>query len=106
LAAAGDDTYLFRIYVAGQSLRSQRAVANLRTLCQAALVDQFSVEVIDVLDDPDRAELDRVIATPTVIRLTPPPIRRVIGDLSDHVVAARALGLEEPNNSSPEKGRK
>ena len=91
----------FRIYVAGATLGSQLAVANLRGLCEAALMDGFDVEVVDVLEDPDRATRDRVMATPTVIRLAPAPLRRVMGDLSDHEVAARAPGLTTPGPAAP-----
>ena len=80
----------------GQSLRSQRAVANLRSLCAAALGDDFEIDVVDVREQPESAEENRIIATPTVLRLSPPPRRRVIGDLSDFDLAATALGLQDP----------
>ena len=94
--ADAQDSYSFRIYVAGESARSQHAVANLRSLCAAALGDGFEIEVVDVLERPDLAESERIIATPTVLRLSPPPSRRVIGDLSDFELAAAALGLVHP----------
>lgn len=84
---------MFRIFVAGDSLRSQRAVEDLRGLCKARVGDAAEIDVVDVLVQPQRAEEDRVMATPTVLRLSPPPARRVIGDLADFALAAAALGL-------------
>src|SRR5688572_20478664 len=75
--------YVLRLYVAGNTPRSERAVANLRRLCSDVLRNGCDVEVIDVLEQPQRAEEDRVLATPTVIRRVPGPERRVVGDLSD-----------------------
>lgn len=94
--AQTNDRYSFRLFVAGESLRSQRAAANLRSLCAAALGDGFEIEVVDVLERPELAESERIIATPTVLRLFPPPARRVVGDLSDFELAAAALGLVHP----------
>ena len=90
------DSYSFMIFVTGVSLRSQRAAANLRALCAAVLGDGFEIEVVDVLERPELAEKERIIATPTVIQLSPPPVRRVVGDLSDFELASAALGLVRP----------
>jgi circadian clock protein KaiB len=87
------DTYSFRLYVAEQTERSQAALVNLRHLCESRLSGRYELEVVDVVDRPDLAESARILATPTVIRIAPSPIRRVIGDLSDHDRAAAALGL-------------
>jgi len=86
-------TYSFRLYVAGQTERSQTALANLRMLCESVLQGRYELEVIDATERPEMAEKQRILATPTVIRLAPLPQRRVIGDLSDHRRAALALGL-------------
>ncbi len=94
--AETQDSYSFRIFVTGESLRSQRAATNLHSLCAAALGDGFEIEVVDVLERPELAESERIIATPTVLRLSPPPSRRVVGDLSDFDLAAAALGLVQP----------
>ena len=87
---------MFRIFVTGDSSRSQRAVENLRELCGTVLEGDAQIEVVDVLSSPERAEAERVLATPTVLRLAPPPHRRVIGDLADFALAAAALGLPRP----------
>ena len=79
--------------MAGQTERSQAAEANLRVLCESRLPGSYELEVIDATEQPGLAEEQRILATPTVLRLTPLPQRRVIGDLSDHQRAAYALGL-------------
>lgn len=85
--------YVFHLYIAGDTVRAQAAVSNLRLLCETHLGDRFDIEVIDAVERPDLAEEARVFATPTVVRVEPAPQRRVIGDLSDHERAAEALGL-------------
>jgi circadian clock protein KaiB len=89
----------FRIYVVGGTTRARRAVANLRDVCEAHAGDDFEIEVIDVLSQPDRAEEERILATPTVIKLAPLPRRRVVGDLSEADLAAIALDLTNPGGS-------
>jgi circadian clock protein KaiB len=89
----------FRIYVVGGTTRARRAVANLRGVCEAHAGDDFAIEVIDVLSQPDRAEEERILATPTVIKLAPLPRRRVVGDLSEADLAAIALDLTDPEGS-------
>lgn len=89
----------FEIYVIGETMRSQRAIANLRALLELHASNQYELEVIDVSKQPERAEAERVIATPMVLRRSP-WIRRVIGDLSDFDAAARALGLDQAGQST------
>jgi circadian clock protein KaiB len=75
-------TYRLRLVVAGRTLRSRRAVENLRQICDEHLKGQVDLEVIDIYQQPELAEQYQVIAAPTLVKLLPPPIRRVIGDLS------------------------
>ena len=98
-------TFEFRLYVAGSTPRSQAAAANLRALCEASVPDDHAIEVIDVLERPEAAEEERVLATPTVVRLAPEPRRRVVGDLSDRHLAAIALEMPEPQEKPDERGR-
>lgn len=74
--------HVLRLYVAGKTARSERAITDLQRLCAQELNGQYQVEVIDVLEDPAAAERQKVLATPTVIKELPLPVRRVIGDLS------------------------
>ncbi|MGW1679999.1 circadian clock KaiB family protein [Saccharopolyspora sp. NPDC002376] len=83
--------------MAGQTERSQAAVTNLRLLCESMVPGRYELEVIDAAERPDVAAEERILATPTVVRLAPLPQRRVIGDLSDHGRAAAALGLPAPD---------
>jgi circadian clock protein KaiB len=85
-------TYLLKLYVTGTSPRAEVAIANLRRICEQELRGQYQLEVIDVLEHPQVAEDDKILATPTLIKQLPPPLRRVIGDLSDK--AKVLLGLE------------
>ena len=76
-------TYLLKLYVAGKGTRAEAAIANLRHLCETELPGQYELEVIDIIERPELAEEARILATPTLIKQLPPPLRRVIGDLSD-----------------------
>jgi circadian clock protein KaiB len=93
--ATNGAAYVLTLYVTGQSARSQRAVANLRELC-AGLGDRCELTVVDVLERPQAAEDERILATPTVIRRLPLPLRRVIGDLSDRDKVVLWLDLPLP----------
>lgn len=75
--------YALRLYVAGQSPRSVRAVENLKKVCEEHLAGRFEIEVIDLLVNPALARGDEIIAVPTLVRKLPEPIRKIIGDLSD-----------------------
>lgn len=100
-------SYRFRLFVTGETGRSHQAADNLRELCEARVAGLYELEVIDVLDHPERAEEDKIIATPTVIRLVPLPLKRVIGDLSDLELAALAFDLPDTRGApDAEVGRK
>jgi circadian clock protein KaiB len=91
--------YSFRLYVTGDTTLSQEAETNLRALCKNRLDGRCEIEIVDVLERPDVAEEELIIATPTVVRLAPPPRLRVIGDLSDRERAADAFGLPDAHDS-------
>ena len=82
-AADGAPMYDLRLYVAGQSPRSVRALENLRVVCDEHLSGRYRVEVIDLLVNPALARGDEIVAVPTLVRKLPEPIRKIIGDLSD-----------------------
>ncbi|HEX2168245.1 MAG TPA: circadian clock protein KaiB [Longimicrobiales bacterium] len=75
--------YLLKLYVTGQTPRAERAIANLRQICETDLGGQYELQIIDVLENPQLAEDEKILATPTLIKRLPLPLRRVIGDLSD-----------------------
>ena len=89
----GLPSYSFRLYVTGETTLSREAEANLRALCKNRLVDDYEIEIVDILESPALAEEEHIIATPTIMRLAPSPRLRVIGNLSDEEQAARAFGL-------------
>jgi len=84
--------YHLRLYVAGQSRKSLQAMANLRKICEENLAGRYSIEVVDLLEHPQLARSDQILAIPTLVRKMPSPIKKIIGDLSrtDKVL----LGLE------------
>jgi circadian clock protein KaiB len=84
--------YQLRLYVAGQSARSIAAVSNLKRLCEVHLEGRYAIEVIDLLERPHLAKADDILAIPTLVRRLPPPIRKIIGDLSN--VDRVLLGLD------------
>lgn len=90
--------YVIKLYITGLTSRSQRAVATLQRLCESELAGRYELLVVDVLEHPELAELDKILATPTVIKEQPEPQQRIIGDLSDasRVMAALDLGHFEP----------
>ena len=81
-----------KLYITGRTSRSDRAIANLRRICQSELGGQYDLAVIDILERPQLAEDEKIMATPTLIKDLPKPMRRIIGDLSD--VEKVVLGLD------------
>lgn len=75
--------YILRLYITGNSIKSQRAIANLFRICREKLDDQYTVEIIDVLEQPHLAEEEKILVTPTLIKQLPPPLQRIIGDMSN-----------------------
>jgi circadian clock protein KaiB len=84
--------FTLRLFITGHTPKSERAIANLRTLCDERPADSWDVTIIDVLEQPQLAEDERILATPTLIKSLPPPLRRIIGDLSN--VENVVLGLD------------
>jgi circadian clock protein KaiB len=80
---AGPAEYVLRLYIAGQSARSIAAIANLRKVCEEHLKGRYSVEVIDLLERPQLAKGDQILAIPTLVLKLPEPVRKIIGDLSN-----------------------
>ena len=91
--------WYLRLYVAGQSAKSMRAFANLKDMCETHLAGHYEIEIIDLIENPALAGGDDILALPTLVRRLPPPLRKVIGDLSD---PARVLvGLRVGEHSRP-----
>lgn len=96
--------FVLKLYITGQTPRSERAVANLRRICEGFQTDQYDLAIIDVLDRPQLAEDEKILATPTLIKESPPPARRVIGDLSDTAQVMTVLDLPTNGAAQPTKG--
>ncbi len=78
-----DSHYSLRLYVAGQTPKSLQAFANLKKICEEHLKGRYSIEVIDLVENPQLAKGDQILAIPTLVRRLPPPLRKIIGDLSN-----------------------
>jgi circadian clock protein KaiB len=76
-------TWQLRLYVAGQTPKSLTAFGNLKKICENHLKDRYRIEVIDLLEQPHLSKGDQILAIPTLVRKLPPPVRKIIGDLSD-----------------------
>lgn len=86
--------FKLRLFVTGRTPQSQRAIDNLRDICETEIRDGYEVEVIDVLEHPQLAERDKILATPTLVKRLPEPIRKIIGDLSDREKVLLGLNVE------------
>ena len=92
--------YTLKLYITGKSPRTDRAITNIERICQHELSNRYELVIIDVLKQPALAEQAKIIATPTLIKELPLPLRRVIGDLSD--TEKVLLGLDiVPHTPSP-----
>ncbi len=92
------DDYVLRLYIAGRTPTAERAIENLQQVLKEASGSggeaPYELEVIDILERPELAEHERILATPVVIKQLPPPVRRVIGDLSEHDKVLVGLDLK------------
>jgi circadian clock protein KaiB len=80
---AREGHYNLRLYVAGQTPKSLAAISNLKKICEEHLAEKYTIEVVDLLVKPQLAAGDQILAVPTLVRRLPPPIKRIIGDLSN-----------------------
>jgi circadian clock protein KaiB len=78
-----DNLWELRLYVAGQTPKSLAAFSNLKRICETHLSGRYSIEVIDLLENPQLCRGDQILAIPTLVRKLPQPVRKIIGDLSD-----------------------
>jgi circadian clock protein KaiB len=103
-------TYILKLYVAGNTPNSMRALKTLRNILETEFRGVYALKVIDVLKNPQLAEEDKILATPTLAKILPPPVRRIIGDLSDRErvligldllyeeLVDESFNLDEPSN--------
>ena len=89
------ESYVLRLYVAGQSPRCVTAFANLKKICEEHLAGEYHIEVIDLMKHPQLASGDQILAIPTLVRKLPEPVRKIIGDLSNTERVLVGLDLRE-----------
>jgi circadian clock protein KaiB len=82
-STSDQEFYILRLYVAGQTKKSLTAFANLKEICEKHLGGRYRIEVVDLLENPQLAKGDQILAVPTLVRRLPPPIKKIIGDLSN-----------------------
>ncbi len=85
--------FLLKLYVTGQTANSRRAIENLKSVLETELKGIYTLKIIDVLKYPNLAEEDKILATPTLTKVLPPPVRKIIGDLSDKKKVLLGLDL-------------
>jgi circadian clock protein KaiB len=83
IETSADENWQLRLYVAGQTPKCMRAFANLKQICDQHLGEKYQIEIIDLLQNPQLARGDQILAVPTLVRKLPAPVRKIIGDLSD-----------------------
>ena len=96
-------TWRLRLYVDGQTPKSISALSNLKRLCEGHLAGRYRIEVVDLMDRPHLARRDEIVVIPTLVRTLPPPIRKIIGDLSNEervLVGLDVLPRERGNGAT------
>ena len=83
VVASSSETFLLRLYVAGQTPKCIRAFANLKRICEEHLAGRYHIEMVDLLQNPQLARGDQILAVPTLVRRLPEPMKKIIGDLSN-----------------------
>ena len=97
---ADADTFLLRLYVAGQTPKCMRAFANLKKICEEYLAGRYHIEMVDLLHNPQLARGDQILAVPTLVRRLPEPIKKIIGDLSNTERVLVGLDLRPARRSN------
>lgn len=97
--------FILKLYIAGRTPRTENAISSLKAICERDLSGAYELVVIDVLERPQLAENEKILATPTLVKELPPPLRRVVGDLSDRerVLVGLDLALREIDQRKDER---
>jgi circadian clock protein KaiB len=98
--------FKLRLYITGKTPKSERAIANLKEICEKELEGLYGLSIIDVLENPQLAEDEKILATPTLIKDLPPPLKRIIGDLSNSDKVLLGLDLSPVPGGNQRKGEK
>jgi len=97
---------VLKLYITGHTPKSERAIANMQSICKNELEGQYELIIVDVLEKPQLAEDEKILATPTLIKMVPPPLARVIGDLSDTEKVLIGLNMEPLQKSATKGGHR
>jgi circadian clock protein KaiB len=100
------EKFKLRLYITGKTPKAERAIANLKEICEKELKGLYELSIIDVLENPQLAENEKILATPTLIKDLPPPLKRIIGDLSNSEKVLLGLDLSPIVDSPRGKGDK
>jgi len=103
LADSKKTKYVLRLFIAGNSTKSANAIDSIRDICETNLKGRYTLEVIDIYQQPELARGEQIIAAPTLIKSLPPPLRRIIGDLSSKERILIGLNLKELNGNSEKR---
>jgi len=95
LSETGNEHYVLCLYVAGETPKSIRAIANIKRICENELKGRYDLEIVDIYQEPERAKGEQLFAVPVLIKKLPAPLRRVIGDLSDTEKVLVGLNLRQ-----------
>jgi circadian clock protein KaiB len=87
--------HVLRLFVTGMTPRSIDAIARIKAVCEEHLAGRYDLEVVDIYQHPEAARLDQIVATPTLIKRLPPPLKRLVGDLSDRQRVLLGLDIRE-----------
>jgi circadian clock protein KaiB len=101
IRAHAEKRFVLKLYVAGSSARSARAIRNVRTICDEHLSGRYDLEVIDVLQQPELAMAHQLVAAPTLIKEQPEPTRRLVGDMTDAGRVLTGLNIVERHDREP-----
>jgi circadian clock protein KaiB len=96
LADESHANYVFTLYVAGARSRSQRAIENIQRLCEEHLAGRYELQIVDIYQQPALAQVAQIIAAPTLVKKMPPPLQRLIGDLTHDGSLLVSLGIKVP----------
>ncbi len=89
-----EKSWNLRLYIAGQTPKSITALTNLKKICEQHLANQYNIEIIDLVRHPELARKDQILAIPTLVRRLPPPLKKIIGDLSNSEKVLLGLDME------------
>ena len=96
MSSLPDKPYVLRLYVTDASPKSARAIVNTRRLLDEHLGERYSLEILNIAENVAQATADQIICVPTLLRLAPPPARRIIGDMSDVARVLKGLDVPQP----------